>query len=264
MLSLIGADLLQDMYFVINSTTTEVKTFTKSSAIELMRKRVKIENLTIEKGNLKGSRGDLKRYPVDCQVPVILFRLEDDTGNLRGYRIFDVSRTIRDFSLEDAVNIGLSYGFANAKVVTKKNGSFVVSLGESFPTQVVRAERYDLNRVIIEITKKGSKVSGMVTLEDRAGKLSRQKVILSPSESTVGYILGRVFNKYLRGCLYELIDGKRQPAFKERPDGVFIGKTANYREGLSVSEYIKVCNYLGMTFERVVEKTNFSVYQIRI
>lgn len=267
MLYMVSYSMNPNTYTILNTVNSEVRTLSDSEVAGFLAPRSKIENLKLEHGKVKGVRGDLKRYmPMGIGfVPAILFRLEDDNQNLRGYRVFDMQGEIRDLSVDETLNMALQVGFSNAKVVTNANKSYISCIGGSFPQVVVRNERLELDRLVIEITRKNEKSFGIVTITDAKGQLSRQKVTLDAP--VLGYpdgaILGKVFNRYLKYRLYDIIDGRKQPEC-DRPVGVVISKRAYFKDDLSPSEYHKVAEYLGILLEKVMEKQNSCVYQIKL
>lgn len=267
MLYMVSYSMNPNTYTILNTANSEVRALTDNEISGFLSPRSKIENLKYENGKVKGVRGDLRRYiPMGIGfVPAILYRLEDDNQNLRGYRVFDRNGEIKDLAVDETLNMALQVGFSNAKVVTNANKSYISCIGGSFPVVVVRNERLELDKLVIEITRKNEKSYGIVTITDTKGHLSRQKITLDAS--VLGYpdgpILGKVFNKYLKYRLYDIIDGRRQPEC-DRPVGVVISKRAYYKDDLNPAEYHKVAEYLGILLEKVMEKQNSCVYQIKL
>lgn len=153
-------------FLLLNTTNMETKGISEKDLIDLLNRGTNIENVKIVNGNLKGTRGDLKRY---VGIPVILYKLEDDLKNNRGYRLY-VDGKVKDLSVSETIDFGLQYGLANAKVVTNTNKSYISSIGGSFPTKIVRNERIEYSRIIIELIRKSSKTEGLITLTDTEGK----------------------------------------------------------------------------------------------
>lgn len=267
MLYMVAYSMNPNTYTILNTLNLEVRTLGESDIMQYLTPKSKIENLKVEKGKVKGVRGDLKRYMSMGigYVPVILFKLEDDVQNLMGYRIYDMNGEVRDLSVDETINIALQSGFSNAKVVTNINKSYISGLGGSFPSKIVRNQRLELEKIVVEITRKNNNSFAVVTLTDTQGRLSRQKITLD--NQFIGYpdgpILGKVFNKYLKYRLYDIIDGRRQPT-TDRPAGVVISKSAYFKDDLSAAEYNKVADYLGILLEKVMDKQNSCVYQIKL
>lgn len=248
-------------YNIINSGTKEIIRFTDPEMQQFLR-RASVENLALSGGHIKSTRGDLRRYMRIPASAVVLARLEDDQGNPMGFRVVDIDGYVKDLSTQEALNRGFSCGYANAKIVTNKKGSFISCIGGSFPAEVVRTEQYEgLKRLVIEIMRK-KQTYGVVTIELEDGTFNREKIVLPIEQSTEGYIMGRIFNRFLRGFLYESIDGRR-PTRGKQPKGIYIEKTAGYNEGLPILEYQKACEFLGIHFEKIVEKPSSTIYQIR-
>lgn len=267
MLYMVAYSMNPNTYTILNTLNLEVRTLGESDIMQYLTPKSKIENLKVEKNKVKGVRGELKRYcPMGIgYVPVILYKLEDDIQTLMGYRIYDMNGEVRDLSVDDTINIALQYGFSNAKVVTNKNKSYISSIGGSFPVKVVRNQVVELERIVVEITRRSNNSFAVITLTDIQGRLSRQKITLE--NQFIGYpdgpILGKVFNKFLKYRLYDIIDGRRQPV-TDRPAGVVISKSAYYKDDLSAAEYQKVADYLGIQLEKVMDKQSSCVYQIKL
>lgn len=96
--------------------------------------------------------------------------------------------------------------------------------------------------------------------------MSRKKITVTESEPGTyqdGVVLGKVLNNFLKYKLYDIIEGRYNPKCK-KPIGVVIKKTAYFKEGLPHSEYHEIADYLGITLEKLLERQNSCVYQIKI
>lgn len=252
-------------FLLLDTVNMETKTFTEKGVFDLLNKGTNIENVKIANNTIKGNRGDLKRY---IGIPVVLYKLEDDLKNSRGYKVF-IEGKVKDLSVQEVINIGLQYGLANAKVVTNTNKSYISCIGGSFPVKTVRNERVEYSRIIVKLIRKSAKTEGLITLTDIEGKMSRKKFTVKDATPFDGVILGKVFNNFLKYKLYDIIEGRYNPNGKysqkdKKPKGVVIAKTAYFKEGLPHSEYHEIANYLGITLEKVLEEQNSCVYQIKI
>lgn len=249
-------------FLLLNTVNMETKVISEKDIYALLNKGTSIENIKITNNTIKGTRGDLKRY---VGIPVVLYKLEDDLKNSRGYRLF-VEGKVKDLSVQETIDLGLQCGLANAKVVTNTNKSYISSIGGSFPIKTIRNERIEYSRIVIELLRSNAKTEGLITLTDTEGKMSRKKIITKDTTPGIyldGVILGKVFNNFLKYKLYDIIEGRYNPKCK-KPDGVVIKKTAYFKEGLSHSEYHEIADYLGITLEKLLEKQNSCVYQIKI
>ncbi|WP_324823571.1 hypothetical protein [Sinanaerobacter sp. ZZT-01] len=261
-------DIENRMYLLLNTVNMETKMVSEKSLFDLLNKGTNIENVKIANNTIKGTRGDLKRYN---GIPVVLYKLEDDLKNSRGYKVF-IEGKVKDLSVQETINLGLQCGLANAKVVTNTSKSYISCIGGSFPIKTVRNERVEYSRIIVELIRKPSKTEGLITLTDIEGKMSRKKFTVkdaTPGTYFDGVILGKVFNNFLKYKLYDIIEGRYNPKGKysqkgKKPAGVVIAKTAYFKEGLSHSEYHEIADYLGITLEKLLERQNSCVYQIKI
>ncbi len=270
MLYLINYNPNPAQYTILNTANGETRVLDEETIKPFLSPRSKIENLKLEKGQVKGTRGDLKRYMGGA--PVILHKLEDSLGNVRGFEIVGRDGNITSISIEEAISMDIQAEqmflpkFANAKVPTnKQNNSYVVCLGGSFPVKIVRSQRHELERLVVEIYRKGSSSYALITLTDTKGLYNRQKIVVDgPCQGQPdGELLGKVFNQFLKYRLYDIIDGQRMPG-SEKPMGVVISKTAYYMDNLAPAEYLKVAEYLGILLEKVVDKQSTCVYQIKL
>lgn len=250
------------MYLLLNTVNMKTEVISENNLFDLLNKGTNIENVKIANNTIKGTRGDLKRY---VGIPVVLYKLEDDLRNSRGYKVF-IEGKVKDLSVQETIDLGLQCGLANAKVVTNTNKSYISSIGGSFPIKTVRNERIEYSRIVIELLRSNTKTEGLITLTDTEGKMSRKKIITKDTTPGIyldGVILGKVFNNFLKYKLYDIIEGRYNPKCK-KPDGVVIKKTAYFKEGLPHSEYHEIADYLGITLEKLLERQNSCVYQIKI
>lgn len=149
-------------FLLLNTVNMETKTLTEKGVFDLLNSGTNIENVKIVNNSIKGVCGDLKRYN---NTPVVLYKLEDDLKNHRGYKLF-MHGKVKDLSVAETIDLGLQCGLANAKVVTNTNKSYISCIGGSFPIKTVRNERVEYSRIIIELIRKTSKTEGLITLTD--------------------------------------------------------------------------------------------------
>lgn len=101
-----------------------------------------LENMEIANGEPTSTNGALKRYTcIDANTQrfignpraVILSRIEDSDGNLKGYQIFGANNVVQKVSIEKAVQMAQNDMIVNGKLRNTSKGLIVSSISGEYP-----------------------------------------------------------------------------------------------------------------------------------
>lgn len=114
-----------------------------------------IENMEVENGELKSTNGALKRYTCidsttqrfigNCRA-VILSRIEDGDGNLKGYQIFGANNVVQKIDISKAVQMAQNDMIVNGKLRNTSRGLIVASIGGEYPVWQMKEKSEAVNK----------------------------------------------------------------------------------------------------------------------
>ena len=115
----------------VNLNDTKIYDVNCNKVIEIIKSgQLKVENLKVENGNLKGVNGSIDRYGVlsadgaiHSHKAVVMLEVEDKNGIKAGYIMSDTAGEVKYFSKVDAITLAKNIGLANGKLVEKAGGS---------------------------------------------------------------------------------------------------------------------------------------------
>ena len=121
-------------YRLLDTESRKIRDAATDSVLTCLRKGVRIDNIGITDGNIKGTQGSLERYGY-CNINyrgdkyqplVILNKLKG------GYQVADVNGVIKNVRDSDLIDYAIKIGLANGKVVNKDGNQFISAISGEY------------------------------------------------------------------------------------------------------------------------------------
>lgn len=172
---------------LLDDKSNRYKVVSLQSVIQALKSnRFPIENLMLDRGELKGSNGSLARYPIvdvngslrDNNSVIILNELTEREKTI-GYTISDYKGTILKVKSQDLIKYIKTKGVANGKLVYRDGNEFISSItGEYKKIDISRLKRDtkdDNKNGSINISKKENRpITGEIKVDDT--KITEEKI----------------------------------------------------------------------------------------
>lgn len=231
-------------YRIFNATPGEyqyIDVEEKLVKLALEQKRLVIENLVLENGELVGSNGSLDRYPrvskagflVSKKSPLIVLTQIGDVG----YRVVNFNGVVKKEPTAKVVEYAKEHGIANGKVVARDNIEFISSIIGTYPEEKVRVNK-SKNDIYYNV-KATAKAHGIELKNDRStvARKAGNEVSSNIEEIDVFKSLSPNQKKVVENYYMWYTVDKYQELAKHVNLGITIGKAARLSEIRGVNNW---------------------------
>ena len=211
--------------------------------------RVTLDNATVERGRLKGTTGDLKRFSGKGKPIVILAEIRQDKQGLIGYRVSSANGTVRRVKLKEMLAYAKRKTYAGQ--IPFQNGIYVKETAErkdfikaytadGFDVDIIETRRNEHStpaKVNIKSNEKAiSKLDELFTKEQQAelrkGKLAGVDIRIYGNNKLSAEQMGLIRQGLEEGLPMKLV---ADPAYSVQSMKIYM---ADMRFGYDVSRYL--------------------------